>query len=129
MESKRRSRWKDRSFYKLQIPWSSFSYDGSTPERSSGSVVDNTVDLQSGDRKIDPPLHRSLEVLSPYDLVVGGKLNQGSLIHSKPKVLSRIAQALQLLQKLKLICRDNNISLGLKVSETVALSYRCCVVL
>ena len=48
--------------------------------------MDNLLDYQSRDRKIDSPLLRSFalktEVLSLYDLVVGGTLNQSSLIHS-----------------------------------------------
>ena len=31
----------------------------SREERRGGGVVDNTLDYQSRDRKIDPPLHRS----------------------------------------------------------------------
>ena len=56
-------------------------------ERSGGGVVDNTLDNQSRDRMIDPRFSGlSDETLkqgpAPFDLVVGGTLNQTSLTHS-----------------------------------------------
>ena len=52
--------------------------------RSGSSVVDNTLDYKSRDRKIDPPLLRSfgLDFKPRYDLVVSGTLNPSSLTHS-----------------------------------------------
>ena len=41
----------------------------------------NTLDYQSRDRKIDPPLLRSFGPIS-YDLIVGWTLNPSSLTHS-----------------------------------------------
>ena len=55
----------------------------SQDERSGDSVVDNTLDCQSRDRKIDTLLLRSFglltEVPSLYDLVIGVTLNPSSL--------------------------------------------------
>ena len=59
------------------------SSESSAIHRSGGGVVDNTLDYQSRDRKIDPSLLRSFgpdfKPRSPYDLVVGGTLNR---VHS-----------------------------------------------
>ena len=51
--------------------------------RSSGSIVDNTLDYQSMGRKINPLLVFQMELKSkfqsPYNLVVGAMLNSCSL--------------------------------------------------
>ena len=69
---------------RISITVLSLSHNGI---RSGDSVVDDTLDYQSRDRKTIPgfpsPSDQTLtEVRSPYDLVLGGKFNTHSLTHS-----------------------------------------------